>query len=140
MYFCSKQNAPSTVNGTNGNSTTTPSTPTTPAPGTSTTPAPSTSTVEVKVEDEKPTPDFLDSISKAEEKSKIGFPTSQMSNLNVGDYRTLVKTLVCGVKTITWGCASCKVSYCFYYNNCEFYYNNVKFWKKQREFFPSAFV
>ena len=79
-------------------------------PGTPTTPVPSTSTVEIKVEEEKLAPDFLDSLSKSEEKSKIGFPSSQMNNLNVGDYRTLVKTLVCGVKTITWGCASCKVS------------------------------
>ncbi|XP_063838916.1 transcription-associated protein 1 [Ostrinia nubilalis] len=77
-------------------------------PSTPTTPAPSTPAVETKSEEEKPGPDFLDSITKAEEKSKIGFPSSQMSNLNVGDYRTLVKTLVCGVKTITWGCASCK--------------------------------
>ncbi|XP_045458905.1 transcription-associated protein 1 [Melitaea cinxia] len=105
-----KQNALSNQNGTNGTSTTTPNTPTTLAPSTSSTPAPSTSTVEVKVEEEKPTPDFLDSISKVEEKSKIGFPTTQMNNLNVGDYRTLVKTLVCGVKTITWGCASCKTT------------------------------
>lgn len=27
---------------------------------------------------------------------------------NINDYRSLVKTLVFGVKTITWGCASCK--------------------------------
>ncbi|XP_068621131.1 transcription-associated protein 1 isoform X2 [Battus philenor] len=77
-------------------------------PSTPTTPAPSTSTVEVKLEEDKPSPDFIDSVNKSEEKSKIGFPSSHLSNLNVGDYRTLVKTLVCGVKTITWGCASCK--------------------------------
>ncbi|CAH0749160.1 unnamed protein product [Diatraea saccharalis] len=94
-----KQNVPPVATTT---AVTTPSTPTTPAPNT---PA-----VEVKMEEEKPTPDFLDSISKPEEKSKIGFPSSQMNNLNVGDYRTLVKTLVCGVKTITWGCASCKTA------------------------------
>ncbi|XP_073941495.1 transcription-associated protein Nipped-A isoform X1 [Choristoneura fumiferana] len=86
------------VNGANG---TTPNTPTSAAPVSST---------DIKVEDEKPVPDFLDSLSKPEEKSKIGFPASQMNNLNVGDYRTLVKTLVCGVKTITWGCASCKTT------------------------------
>ncbi|XP_047506869.1 transcription-associated protein 1 isoform X1 [Pieris napi] len=85
---------------TNGSPPTNPNTPTATVP----------TTVEVKVEEEKPTTDFLDSLNKVEEKSKIGFPTSQMSNLNVGDYRTLVKTLVCGVKTITWGCASCKTS------------------------------
>ncbi|XP_050553861.1 transcription-associated protein 1 isoform X13 [Spodoptera frugiperda] len=78
------------------------------APGTPTTPNPSTPSVELKVDEEKLAPDFIDSISKNDEKSKIGFPSSQMNNLNVGDYRTLVKTLVCGVKTITWGCASCK--------------------------------
>ncbi|XP_022821038.1 transformation/transcription domain-associated protein isoform X3 [Spodoptera litura] len=94
-----KQTTPS-VTGGNG---TAPGT-----PGTPTTPNPSTSTVELKVEEEKLAPDFIDSISKHDEKSKIGFPSSQMNNLNVGDYRTLVKTLVCGVKTITWGCASCK--------------------------------
>ncbi|KAL3270789.1 hypothetical protein HHI36_021313 [Cryptolaemus montrouzieri] len=43
-----------------------------------------------------------------EEKSKFGFP--QNNAYNVSDYRNLVKTLVCGVKTITWGCSSCKSS------------------------------
>lgn len=81
-------------------------------PGTPTTPVPTPSTPEIKQEDEKPLPDFLDTIAKNDEKSKIGLPATQMQNLNVGDYRTLVKTLVCGVKTITWGCASCKVSSC----------------------------
>lgn len=42
-----------------------------------------------------------------EEKSKFGFP--QNLSYNVADYRSLVKTLVCGVKTITWGCSACKV-------------------------------
>lgn len=97
LYYCSKHNTPNI----NGNGTN---------PSTPTTPAPTISTAEVKVEEEKPTTDFLDSISKPDEKSKIGFPSNQLTNLNVGDYRTLVKTLVCGVKTITWGCASCKVS------------------------------
>lgn len=48
------------------------------------------------------------------DKSRFGFPTSQAGNYSVTDCRGLVKTLVCGVKTITWGCASCKVSkyYC----------------------------
>ena len=31
-------------------------------------------------------------------------------NVAVADYREMVKTLVCGVKTITWGAGSCKVS------------------------------
>ncbi|XP_044261128.1 transcription-associated protein 1 [Tribolium madens] len=43
-----------------------------------------------------------------EEKSKFGFP--QNNNYNVADYHSLVKTLVCGVKTITWGCSACKSS------------------------------
>ena len=30
--------------------------------------------------------------------------------MSVGDYREMVKTLVCGVKTITWGAGSCKLS------------------------------
>ncbi|KPJ11920.1 Transformation/transcription domain-associated protein [Papilio machaon] len=85
---------------------TTPSTPTTPAPAASTSTTVATS--EVKLDEEKPSPDYFDSINKPEEKSKIGFPNSYLNNLNVGDYRTLVKTLVCGAKTITWGCASCK--------------------------------
>uniref|UniRef100_T1JAK1 Transformation/transcription domain-associated protein n=1 Tax=Strigamia maritima TaxID=126957 RepID=T1JAK1_STRMM len=44
-----------------------------------------------------------------EDKNKFGFPTSQMNNYTVADCRSLVKTLVCGVKTITWGTGSCKV-------------------------------
>ncbi|XP_041986434.1 transcription-associated protein 1 isoform X2 [Aricia agestis] len=101
MAKCNKQNtaAPNGANGSPNN----PSTPTTPAPCTST-----ASTAEIKLEEEKPSTEFLEGLNKPEEKSKIGFPTSQVGNLNVGDYRTLVKTLVCGVKTITWGCASCK--------------------------------
>lgn len=43
---------------------------------------------------------------QASKLSSIGFPAPP--NLNVVEYRSLVKTLVCGVKTITWGLASCK--------------------------------
>lgn len=43
-----------------------------------------------------------------EEKSRFGFP--QYNNYNVADYRSLVKILVCAVKSITWGCSACKVS------------------------------
>lgn len=43
-----------------------------------------------------------------EEKSRFGFP--QNNNYNVADYRSLVKILVCAVKSITWGCSACKVS------------------------------
>ena len=38
-----------------------------------------------------------------EKKAKFGFPASQAQNYTVADCRALVKTLVCGVKTITWG-------------------------------------
>lgn len=40
--------------------------------------------------------------------TSIGFP--QPNNLNVTEYRSLVKTLVCGVKTITWGCPAAKIN------------------------------
>lgn len=68
-----------------------------------------------KVENVKPNPAELlenalattQGAQQKEEKSKFGFP--QNNNYNVADYRSLVKTLVCGVKTITWGCSACKV-------------------------------
>jgi hypothetical protein len=49
-------------------------------------------------------------VKEERDKSRFGFPASQAANYSVTDCRGLVKTLVCGVKTITWGCASCKVS------------------------------
>ena len=52
-----------------------------------------------------PLSDFRDTDEK---KMKFGFPPSQSANYSVADCRALVKTLVCGVKTITWGCTSCK--------------------------------
>ncbi|XP_015602005.1 transformation/transcription domain-associated protein [Cephus cinctus] len=63
--------------------------------------------VEVKTEDIKQSITDLND-DKDCGKSKFGFPASQATNYNVADYRSLVKTLVCGVKTITWGCANCK--------------------------------
>ncbi|KAG5864322.1 hypothetical protein JTB14_004435 [Gonioctena quinquepunctata] len=71
----------------------------------------------VKIEQEvKPNPaELLENVlanaqgtQNKEEKSKFGFP--QNNNYNVADYRSLVKTLVCGVKTITWGCSACKTN------------------------------
>lgn len=47
--------------------------------------------------------------SQKDEKNRMAFYSS------VTDYRSLVKTLVCGVKTITWGCAACKVSFFFFF-------------------------
>ena len=35
---------------------------------------------------------------------------SPTNTFSVPDCRSMVKTLVCGVKTITWGAGSCKVS------------------------------
>ncbi|XP_014681160.1 PREDICTED: transformation/transcription domain-associated protein-like [Priapulus caudatus] len=43
-----------------------------------------------------------------DEKQRFGM--SPLNILSVPDCRSLVKTLVCGVKTITWGTASCKGS------------------------------
>lgn len=47
-------------------------------------------------------------VGSPEKKAKFGFPASQTQNYTVGDCRALVKTLVCGVKTITWGLTSTK--------------------------------
>ncbi|XP_066597811.1 transformation/transcription domain-associated protein isoform X1 [Prorops nasuta] len=62
---------------------------------------------DIKTEDIKPSLTDL-SEDKDYGKSKFGFPSPQAMNYNVADYRSMVKTLVCGVKTITWGCANCK--------------------------------
>ncbi|XP_062576864.1 transformation/transcription domain-associated protein-like, partial [Saccostrea cucullata] len=40
--------------------------------------------------------------------NRFGVTPSQYSVYSVSDCRSLVKTLVCGVKTITWGIVSCK--------------------------------
>ena len=42
--------------------------------------------------------------------ARIGLSAGGATTYSVVDCRNLVKTLICGVKTITWGCASCKVS------------------------------
>ncbi|XP_030767739.1 transcription-associated protein 1 [Sitophilus oryzae] len=71
-------------------------------------PAPSTG-VEIKTEP----PDNADNIATipvAEKETKSRFGIQPSNNYNVADYRSLVKTLVCGVKTITWGCSACKTS------------------------------
>lgn len=48
-------------------------------------------------------------LTVAEQTSKLSsIGIAPPTNLNVAEYRSLVKTLVCGVKTITWGLASCK--------------------------------
>ncbi|KAK7066693.1 hypothetical protein SK128_022508, partial [Halocaridina rubra] len=61
---------------------------------------------------EEPKDDVKLSITENENKDKesqrLGFPPNVTSNYSVSDCRALVKTLVCGVKTITWGCSQCK--------------------------------
>ncbi|XP_038044323.1 transformation/transcription domain-associated protein-like isoform X2 [Patiria miniata] len=49
---------------------------------------------------------------KDDSKAKTYVPSSfsQYSNYSVTDCRNLVKTVVCGVKTITWGVSACKIS------------------------------
>lgn len=44
------------------------------------------------------------------DKTKFGFPASQANSYTVSDCRSLVKTLVGGVKTVTYGCAVPRVS------------------------------
>ncbi|XP_034936834.1 transformation/transcription domain-associated protein [Chelonus insularis] len=63
---------------------------------------------EVKSEDKPTIINEANELDKDTGKSKFFTPQSQAMNYNVADYRSLVKTLVCGVKTITWGCANCK--------------------------------
>lgn len=65
--------------------------------------------VDIKIEPDLK-PETLESALNGngkEEKPRFGF--NQAQNYNVADYRSLVKTLVFGVKTINWGCTTCKV-------------------------------
>ena len=41
---------------------------------------------------------------------RFGVTPSQYNTYSVVDCRSLVKTLVCGVKTITWGIVNCKAT------------------------------
>lgn len=51
-------------------------------------------------------------LTAAEQASKLSsIGITPLPILNVAEYRSLVKTLVCGVKTITWGLASCKSTF-----------------------------
>ena len=84
-------------------------------PGNPQTPAtPATPDIKTEVLDSKPVPSpapaSMDKDSEAEKKIKFGFPVSQTANYSVSDCRALVKTLVCGVKTITWGLANTKAA------------------------------
>ncbi|KAG8178737.1 hypothetical protein JTE90_027055 [Oedothorax gibbosus] len=40
---------------------------------------------------------------------RFGFPTSQASNYSILDCRSLVKTIICGSKSVAWGIQMCKV-------------------------------
>ena len=69
--------------------------------------------IEIKTEDvksalEKQQQQQQQQTEEEAKKSKFGFPASQAANYSVSDCRALVKTLVCGVKTITWGCTTVK--------------------------------
>ena len=91
-----------------------PSTPTTPIPEPSVADQAIKNEVSVKTEDSVSNNTSSANPSNAsvpfspEKKAKFGFPASQAQNYTVGDCRALVKTLVCGVKTITWGLTSTK--------------------------------
>lgn len=66
--------------------------------------------VKLEVKDDSKTSSFsVGGLNENKDEKRFGFPASQASNYTVSDCRSLVKTLVCGVKTITWGIASCKV-------------------------------
>ncbi|GIY24536.1 hypothetical protein CEXT_37331 [Caerostris extrusa] len=41
--------------------------------------------------------------------TKFGFPASQAANYSVNDCRSLVKTIICGVKSVAWAIQLCKV-------------------------------
>ncbi|KAI8515281.1 hypothetical protein Bbelb_060940, partial [Branchiostoma belcheri] len=55
-----------------------------------------------------PPPPTLGKSDKEKEEEKSKPAGGQFNNFSVSDCRSLVKTLVCGVKTITWGAQSCK--------------------------------
>lgn len=71
--------------------------------------SPDSKTPDVKQET---TPDtktlLLDNREKDEKHTRFGVTATQYNTYSVTDCRGLVKTLVCGVKTITWGLIACK--------------------------------
>ncbi len=63
---------------------------------------------ETKAEDTRSSLILLDS-SRDEKEKMMKFAVRTTSPVfSITECRSLVKTLVCGVKTITWGCAACK--------------------------------
>ncbi|XP_076255473.1 transcription-associated protein 1-like [Rhynchophorus ferrugineus] len=65
---------------------------------------------DVKAEPQENVDNLSSSTQDIEKESKSKFSTQQNNTYNVAEYRSLVKTLVCGVKTITWGCSACKTA------------------------------
>lgn len=63
---------------------------------------------ETKPEDTRPSLMFFDANRDEKEKMLKLAARSTGPVYSVTECRSLVKTLVCGVKTITWGCAACK--------------------------------
>ena len=65
--------------------------------------------VEVKTEETRASLLLLD--TSRDEKEKMMKSAARIPGpvFSITECRSLVKTLVCGVKTITWGCAACKV-------------------------------
>nr|XP_042899044.1 transformation/transcription domain-associated protein isoform X5 [Parasteatoda tepidariorum] len=53
---------------------------------------------------------FEEAVAFRHFKTKFGFPASQAANYNIAECRSLVKTLVCAAKTVTWGITACKFS------------------------------
>ncbi|XP_070565955.1 transformation/transcription domain-associated protein-like isoform X2 [Ptychodera flava] len=91
----------------------TPSTPLTTAPPTPSTPlltVPPTAFPPTPAPPPTPGPGDGKEKEKEDNKAKSYLPSSstQYNNYSVSDCRSLVKTLVCGVKTITWGVGTCK--------------------------------
>ena len=93
-------------------STSTPQTPTPPTPTTpGVTPTPTTPATPSVLTQPPSLSAILAEKEKEDGKSKTYVPSSSSiySTYSVTDCRSLVKTVVCGVKTITWGVSSCKV-------------------------------
>ncbi|GIY45230.1 hypothetical protein CDAR_3781 [Caerostris darwini] len=72
----------------------------------------SSAEVKVEVKDEFKSNNLLvigGLLDAKEDKTKFGFPASQAANYSVNDCRSLVKTIICGVKSVAWAIQLCKV-------------------------------
>ena len=70
--------------------------------------SPPLSASDVKAEDTKSSLMLLDNTREEKEKMMKFAARTPGPVFSITECRSLVKTLVCGVKTITWGCAACK--------------------------------